>query len=216
MSQLKPLIAFRASFTTALKVLCVSMSLTGVIYPLFVTGLAKIFFPFLANGSLIIQDTKVVGSKLIGQSFKDPKYFKGRPSATRSFAYNPMASGGSNLGPTNPKLIEAVKSEMEMLKKLSSTLQHSTHTKYNYSLIPIDLVTTSGSGLDPHITPESAFYQIPRISKIRELSEEKIVRLVERLTEYRQFGFLGEPRINVLILNLALDELSEQENKIKK
>lgn len=175
--------------------------ITGIIYPLFITGVAQLFFPGKANGSLIAREEGYAGSALIGQSFDDPKYFWGRPSATPDFPYNSASSSGSNLGPSNPALIEAVKGRVEALKKADPT---------NGLSIPIDLVTSSGSGLDPHISPQSALYQVARVARARGLSEERVRELVDRFTEPRQYGFLGEPRVNVLELNLSLDRLLDK------
>jgi K+-transporting ATPase ATPase C chain len=172
--------------------------LTGVVYPLVITGIAQVFFPHQANGSLIVQNGQVVGSEIIGQSFDDPRYFWGRPSATSPYPYNAASSAGSNLGPTNPALTEEVKARIAALKASDPT---------NNSPIPVDLVTSSGSGLDPDISIAAAMYQIPRVAKARGLSEEVVRALVNRFTEGRQFGLLGETRINVLELNLALDRI---------
>jgi len=174
---------------------------TGFLYPLLVTGIAQLAFPEKANGSLIRGDHGFVGSELIGQPFDDPKYFWGRPSATPDFPYNSASSSGSNLGPSNPSLVEAVKARVEAFQKADPG---------NPSSIPIDLVTSSGSGLDPHISPAGALYQAPRVAWIRGLSEEQVRKWVEKFTESRQWGFLGEPRVNVLRLNLALDGLQGQ------
>ena len=171
---------------------------TGIIYPLLVTGVAQLAFPEKANGSLLGKGSGHAGSELIGQPFDDPKYFWGRLSATPDFPYNSASSSGSNLGPSNPALMEAVKARVEALQKADSG---------NPSPVPIDLVTSSGSGLDPHISPAAAVYQTPRVARARGLSEEQVRYLVNQFTEQRQLGFLGEPRLNVLKLNLALDEL---------
>ncbi len=174
--------------------------ITGVIYPALVTGIAQIVFPSQANGSLIVdQSGKNVGSTLIGQPFSHPKYFWGRPSATGPFPYNAGASSGSNLGPTNPALLAAVKARIQQLE---------TADPDNKAPIPVDLITASGSGLDPHISPAAADYQISRVARIRNLKTEQIRELVDANTEPRQWLFLGEPRVNVLNLNLALDRLS--------
>ena len=183
----------------ALSMLLVLTLLTGVVYPLTVTGLAQVVFSQQANGSLIVRDGKVIGSELIGQYFDDPKYFWGRPSATSPFPYNAAASSGSNLGPTNPALIEAVKMRVAALRAADPD---------NEAPVPVDLVTASGSGLDPHITPAAALYQVHRVARLRGLMENQVKDLVGRSTEDRQFGFLGEPRVNVLKLNLALDALT--------
>ncbi len=171
---------------------------TGIVYPLIVTGVAQLAFPEKANGSLMPKEGGYAGSALIGQSFDDPKYFWGRLSATPDFPYNSASSSGSNLGPSNPALVEAVKARVEALQKADPG---------NKSPIPIDLVTSSGSGLDPHISPAAALYQISRVARARGLSKDRVGQLVDRFTEPRQWGFLGEPRVNVLKLNLALDEL---------
>jgi K+-transporting ATPase ATPase C chain len=157
-----------------------------------------VLFPGPAAGSLITKDGKVVGSRLIGQPFDDAKYFWSRPSATGPYGYNAGASSGSNLGPINPALESAVKDRVAALKAADSTQQ---------APVPIDLVTTSGSGLDPHISPAAAYYQVGRVATARHLSEERVKELVERHTEPRTLGLLGEPRVNVLLLNLELDKL---------
>ena len=171
---------------------------TGIAYPLLVTGIAQAIFPHQANGSLIVKDGKPIGSELIGQPFSDPKYFWSRPSATSPMPDNPTSSGGSNLGPTNPALIDAVKGRAEALKSADPG---------NTAPVPADLVTTSASGLDPDITPAAAEYQVQRVARVRKLPVEAVRQLVAKHTEGRQFGFLGEPRVNVLELNLALDAL---------
>jgi len=183
----------------ALMMLLVLTVLTGVMYPLAVTGLAQLLFPNQANGSLIIRDGKVIGSELIGQYFDEPKYFWGRPSATSPFPYNAAASSGSNLGPTNPALIEAVKTRVEALRVADPG---------KAALVPVDLVTASGSGLDPHISQAAALYQANRVARARGLQESQVKELIGLYTEGRQFGLLGEPRVNVLKVNLALDDLS--------
>ena len=180
----------------ALVILALLTLITGVIYPLTMTGLAQLLFPRQANGSLIEQDGKVLGSALIGQPFTDPKYFWGRPSATDLFPYNAAASSGSNLGPTNPALEKAVQARVEALLAADPG---------NTLPIPVDLVTASGSGLDPHISVAAAQYQVSRVARLRGLSEAQLLALVEEYTTGRQLGFLGEPRVNVLNLNLALD-----------
>jgi K+-transporting ATPase ATPase C chain len=172
--------------------------LTGVLYPLIITGIAQVIFPRQANGSLIITNGQVIGSELIGQPFSDPRYFWGRPSATSPFPNNAAASAGSNLGPSNPALKEEVSARIAALKAADPT---------NKSPIPVDLATTSGSGLDPNISVAAAQYQVPRIAKARGLNQEVVQALVDRFIEGQQFGFLGEPRLNVLELNLALDAI---------
>ena len=185
-----------AHIRPALVLLIVLSVLTGLIYPAVVTGVAQLVFPRQANGSLIVRDGKVVGSSLVGQPFDDPKYFWGRPSATSPFPYNAAASSGSNQGPTNPALYEAVKGRVEALRAADPG---------NTAPVPVDLVTASGSGLDPHISPAAALYQVGRVAKARKLDEGAVRQLVEQHTEGRQLGMLGEPRVNVLALNLALD-----------
>lgn len=172
--------------------LCLTL-ITGVIYPLAVTGIAQVFFPHQSNGSLINVEGKLYGSALIGQQFDDPKYFWGRPSAA---GYNAAASSGSNYGPMNPSLEEVVQARIDAFKAADPT---------NTVPIPVDLVTASGSGLDPHISVAAALYQVPRVAAARGLSEADVESLVEKNTEGRQFGILGEPRVNVLLLNMALD-----------
>jgi K+-transporting ATPase ATPase C chain len=170
--------------------------LTGVAYPLVVTAIAHLVFPGQANGSLILKDGKSIGSMLIGQPFDDPKYFWSRPSATSPFADNAANSAGSNLGPTNPDLVKAVQGRIDALRAADPG---------NTALIPVDLVTASGSGLDPHISPAGARYQVPRVAKARGLDEARVRDLVAQYTEGRQWGLFGEPRVNVLQLTLALD-----------
>src|SRR5499425_1124380 len=182
----------------ALMMLLVLTVLTGVMYPLAVTGLAQLLFPNQANGSLIIRDGKVIGSELIGQYFDEPKYFWGRPSATSPTPYNASASSGSNLGPTNPALIVAIKERVAALKAADPSNQRA---------IPVDLVTASASGLDPHISPAAAAYQAGRVARVRGLERARVDALLAEHTEGRWLGLLGEPRVNVLLLNLALDRL---------
>jgi potassium-transporting ATPase KdpC subunit len=192
----------------AIVVLIALTLITGLAYPLAMTGIAEVIFPKQAQGSLIEQDGKVVGSALIGQVFTDDKYFHGRPSATTApdpndstktvpAPYNAANSGGSNLGPSNKALIDRVQGDIDTLKKENPNAP-----------VPQDLVTTSASGLDPHISPEAALFQVPRIAKTRNLPEDRVRQLVVDNTEGRLFGFLGEPRVNVLQLNLALDHLA--------
>ena len=185
-----------AHLRPALMILLLMTLLTGVAYPLVVTGIAQALFPAQANGSLVVKDGKAVGSSLIGQPFDDPKYFWSRPSATSPFADNAGSSSGSNLSPTNPDLVKAVQGRVDALRAADPG---------NTAPVPVDLVTASGSGLDPHISPAAALYQVLRVAKARKLDPEAVRQLVERHTEGRFLGFLGEPRVNVLTLNLALD-----------
>ena len=182
--------------------------ITGLVYPLVMTGIAGVIFPYQAQGSMIEQDGKVVGSALIGQEFTSDKYFHGRPSATVApdpndatktvpAPYNAANSGGSNLGPTNKTLVERVQGDVDKLKQENPSAP-----------VPIDLVTTSGGGLDPHISPDAALFQVPRVAKARNLPEGRVRQLVEQHIEGRTLGLLGEPRVNVLALNLALDGAS--------
>jgi len=183
-------------FKPALRMLVIMTALTGVVYPLLVTGIAKIAFPRAASGSLIMADGKTLGSDLIGQPFDDPKYLWSRPSATSPQPYNGMASSGSNQGPRNPALADAVK---DRIKALRDADPGSTGS------VPVDLVTASGSGLDPHISVAAGQYQVARVAKARGLSVDQVQRLVAENTEGRTFGVLGESRVNVLKLNIALD-----------
>lgn len=182
----------------ALMMLVILTLVTGAIYPLVVTGIAQGIFSHKANGSLIEGNGKAVGSELIGQTFTDLKYFWPRPSATGPHPYNAGASSGSNLGPTNPALMEQVQVRIDTLHAANPNQQ---------APVPVDLVTASGSGLDPHISPAAAMYQIPRIAQARNINPAAVSELVTRYTEGRQLGFLGEPRVNILQLNLALDAL---------
>jgi K+-transporting ATPase ATPase C chain len=186
----------RSQFRPAIVSIAIFTLLMGIIYPLLITGIAQVIFPHQANGSLVVQNGQAVGSDLIGQSFDDPHYFWGRLSATSPYPYNAASSTGSNLGPTNPALTDEVKARIAALKVADPT---------NNSPIPVDLVTSSGSGLDPNISVAAALYQVPRVAKARGLSEQVVRNLVDRFTQGRQFGLLGEPRVNVLELNLALD-----------
>jgi K+-transporting ATPase ATPase C chain len=190
-------------------VLIVALTIiTGLIYPLAMTGIAEVIFPTQARGSLIERDGKVIGSALIGQVFSGDGYFHGRPSATTTpdptdptknvdAPYNAENSGGSNLGPTNKALIDRVKGDVDKLKEENPS-----------AAVPVDIVTTSGSGLDPHISPEAALFQVPRVAKARNVPEDRLRQLVNEQTEGRLFGLIGEPRVNVLMLNLALDRVS--------
>lgn len=181
----------------ALVMLLLMTLLTGVLYPLAMTGVAQLLFPAQANGSLIVRDNQVVGSVLIGQQFSDAKYFWGRLSAT-SPAYNSAASSGSNFGPTSASLEDAVKARIDALKQADPN---------NPQPIPVDLVTASGSGLDPHISPAAAQYQVARVAQARSMSEAQVQQIVDSFTEGRTLGLLGEAHVNVLQLNMALDEL---------
>jgi K+-transporting ATPase ATPase C chain len=193
LSQIRPALVALAALTLV----------TGVAYPLLVTGIAQAAFPHQANGSLVVRDGKPVGSRLIGQSFDDPKYFWGRLSATtdsngKALPYNGGSSVGSNLGPTNPALIDEVKGRIDALTAADPD---------NQAPVPVDLVTSSGSGLDPDISPAAAEYQVHRVAKARGLDEARVQALVTDHVEGRQLGILGEDRVNVLELNLALDEI---------
>jgi K+-transporting ATPase ATPase C chain len=174
--------------------------LTGVFYPLVIAGIGHAAFPRRSQGSLIVRDGAIVGSELIGQPFEDPKYFWPRPSATAPAPYNAGASGGSNLGPSNPRLVQAVQERVARLKAADPD---------NRLPIPVDLVTSSGSGLEPYISPAAARYQAPRVAQARGLTPEQVEQLVRAHTQGRQWGLLGQPRTNVVTLNLALDRLSE-------
>lgn len=182
----------------ALLVLLSLTIVTGAVYPLLITGLVTALFPSQAAGSLIVKNNTLIGSKLIGQYFGDPKYFWGRPSATTPSANNALASGGSNLGPLNPALIDAVKQRVDALKAADPD---------NTQKIPVDLVTASASGLDPDISVAGALYQLDRVARARHLDPDKLRALLNAHTQHRILGFLGEPRVNVLELNLTLDEI---------
>ncbi len=180
-------------------VLFVLLSLvTGIVYPFAVTGIAQGLFPRQSNGSLVEREGKVVGSLLIGQSFSDPKYFWGRPSATSPMPNNGLASGGSNLGPLNPALVDAVKGRVAALRAADPG---------NVAPVPVDLVTASASGLDPDISRAAAAFQAARVARVRGLARERVDALIEAHASEQRFGFLGEPRVNVLALNLALDAI---------
>jgi K+-transporting ATPase ATPase C chain len=185
----------------AVTLFVVMTAITGVVYPLLITGIAQAAFSKQANGSLIVKNDKAIGSSLIGQPFSDPKYFWGRPSATSPQPYNGIASSGSNQGPLNPALIDAVKARVDALRAAEPE---------NASPVPVDLVTASASGLDPHISVAAANYQATRVARARSLSVQAVQDAVKAHTEGRLLGFLGEPRVNVLNLNIALDDLNEK------
>ena len=182
----------------AVVVLVLMTVLTGVVYPLVVTALAQLLFPAQANGSLLEQSGRIVGSALIGQPFDDPKYFWGRLSATAPVAYNGAASSGSNLGPLNDALLDAARARIQALREADPR---------NTQPVPVDLVTASGSGLDPHISPAAAEFQAARVARVRGLDAHAVEALVAQHTNGRQLGFLGEPTVDVLALNLAVDSL---------
>ncbi|MBI5376581.1 MAG: potassium-transporting ATPase subunit KdpC [Candidatus Schekmanbacteria bacterium] len=176
--------------------------ITGIIYPLIVTGIAQLIFPVQANGSIIIKNGKPAGSALIGQSFDSPGYFWGRLSATQPFPYNSASSSGSNLAQSNPALVKQAKERISTLRDADPQAP---------AMVPVDLATASASGIDPDITPAAAEYQVKRVAKARRLSEARVSALVTQFTEDRQFGILGEPAVNVLKLNLALDDIQKNE-----
>jgi K+-transporting ATPase ATPase C chain len=186
----------RTHIRPALVSLALLSVVTGLAYPALVTAVAQLIFPRQANGSLIVRDGKAIGSTLIGQTFDDPQYFWGRPSGTSPFGYNAGASSGSNLSPTNPDLIKAVQGRVDALRAADPG---------NTAPVPVDLVTASGSGLDPHISPAAALYQVGRVARARKLDERVVRELVERHVEGRLLGVLGEPRVNIVQLNVALD-----------
>jgi K+-transporting ATPase ATPase C chain len=187
------------SLRPAVSLFVVLTALTGLAYPIVVTGLSQAIAPDSANGSLLYQGDKVIGSKLIGQSFTNPAYLWSRPSATATTPYNGQASGGSNLGPLNPDLAKAVQERINKLHQVDPA---------NTAVVPIDLVTASGSGLDPHITPNAAKYQAARIAALRGVTVNQVQTVIDKNTEGRQFGLFGEPRVNVLQVNIDLDQLA--------
>lgn len=189
----------KALIRPAISLFVLLTAVTGVVYPLAVTGVARAAFPQQAAGSLIVRDGKTVGSALIGQNFSDPKYFWGRPSATSPMAYNGQNSGGSNLGPLNPALTDAVKGRVDALRAADPG---------NKAAVPVDLVTASASGLDPEISVAAAHYQVARIARLRGLAPEAVEGIVARHTRGRLLGVLGEPRVNVLEMNLELQRLN--------
>ncbi len=186
---------------TAVMSLLVFTILTGLIYPMAVTGISQVIFPDQANGSIVMKNGRPIGSALVGQQFSDPKYFWGRPSATSPYPYNGRGSSGSNFGPNNADLLKAVQQRVDALHEADPG---------NRAKIPVDLVTASGSGLDPHISPAAAAYQVQRVARLRGMDKAKISALVAANTEERRLGIMGEPVVNVLRLNMALDELKQK------
>ena len=187
----------KSVFAVAIRTTILTLALTGLIYPFVMTGLAQVLFPWRANGSLVTDEQgQVVGSELIGQGFSNPAYFQPRPSAAGEKGYDAAASSGSNLGPTSKKLQDRIKEDLKRLKEENPNAPGP---------VPADLVTASASGLDPHVSPKGALWQVPRIAKARGISPERVQAVVEANVERRTFGILGEPRVNVLLVNLALD-----------
>ncbi len=185
------------TMSIAIRTTLVTIILTGIIYPYAMTGLAQVLFPWQANGSLVTDEKgQVVGSELIAQGFSNPAYFQPRPSAAGDKGYDPMASGGSNLGTTSKKLQDRARQDLNRLKKENPQAA---------ATVPVELVTASGSGLDPHLSPDGALWQVPRVAKARGIAPERVKAVVEANIEERTFGLLGEPRVNVLLVNLALD-----------
>ena len=178
--------------------------ITGVLYPFFITCIAHVFFYKQSHGSLVYQNNQPVGSMLIGQPFDDPRYFWGRPSSTSPVRYNAAASSGSNMGPLNPLLIEVIRTRVNMYESVDPD---------NKNPIPVDLVTSSGSGLDPHISVAGAYYQVPRIARVRGLPQDIVKKLVQKHTHSRLFGFIGEPVVTILALNIDLDNCSNKETE---
>ena len=189
----------KKNLVIALLMTAVTTALLGLIYPLTMTGIAQVIFPYKANGQLMVRDGNLIGSRIIGQPFTGPDYFHARPSAAGEHGYDAANSAGTNLGPTNSKLMQRVNEDARSLQAQNPRAP-----------VPIDLVTTSASGLDPDITPAAAYFQVPRVASARHLPEAEITALVRAHVQQRQWGFLGEPRVNVLELNLALNELSKK------
>jgi K+-transporting ATPase ATPase C chain len=187
----------REQLKTTITVFFILTVITGIIYPLVITGIAQLFFNNQANGSIIVRDEKAIGSSLIGQPFDNPKYFWGRPSVTSPVGYNSASSSGSNLGPSNPALADNIKTRIQMLQAADPC---------NLENVPVDLVTASASGLDPHISVAAAMYQVPRVARLRGISREEVAEIVRENTQKRFMGVIGEPVVNVLQLNLTLDK----------